>query len=65
MQEKRLGFIDSPLASADKLELQSLIPHLDSKDAAVSALIRSMQKINRKGCSTNKGFYDYKDNKKT
>ena len=61
---KRLGFIDSPLASADKLELQSLIPHLDSTDAAVSALIRSMQKINRKGCSTNKGFYDYKDNKK-
>ena len=61
---KRLGFAKSPLANADKLEIQSVIPHLDSKDSAVAALIRSMQKINRKGCSTNKGFYDYKDNNK-
>ena len=61
---KRLGFNISPLACADKIELQSIIPNLDSKDVAVAALIRSMQKLNRKGLTSEKGFYEYKDKKR-
>ena len=61
---KRLGFLTSPLATADKIELQSIISQLDSNDAPCAALIRSMQKNNRKGCSTNKGFYEYKEKNK-
>jgi len=61
---KRLGFLTSPLETADKIELQSIISQLDSNDAPCAALIRSMQKNNRKGCSTNKGFYEYKEKNK-
>tara|TARA_B110000196_G_scaffold319578_1_gene338058 strand:+ start:1445 stop:2962 length:1518 start_codon:yes stop_codon:yes gene_type:complete len=58
---KRLGFELGPLAMADKLEIQCVISQLDSIDASVAALIRSMQKNNRNGLSSNKGFYDYKE----
>jgi 3-hydroxyacyl-CoA dehydrogenase/enoyl-CoA hydratase/3-hydroxybutyryl-CoA epimerase len=60
---KRLGFKLGPLATADNREIQCIIAQLDSTDASVAALIRSMQKINRNGLSSNKGFYDYKDGK--
>jgi enoyl-CoA hydratase/carnithine racemase len=61
---KRLGFQFSPLETADKLGIQCVINQLDSTDASIASLIRSMQKINRNGLSSNKGFYDYKENKK-
>ena len=60
---KRLGFKLGPLATADNLEIQCIIAQLDSTDASVASLIRSMQKINRNGLSSNKGFYDYKEGK--
>jgi len=58
---KRLGFELGPLATADILEIQCIIAQLDSTDASIAALIRSMQKINRNGLSNKKGFYDYKE----
>ncbi len=61
---KRLDFKLGPLEFADKLEIQCIINQLDSTDASVASLIRSMQKINRCGLSSNKGFYDYKESKK-
>tara|TARA_B100000686_G_scaffold342430_1_gene421597 strand:- start:2127 stop:3626 length:1500 start_codon:yes stop_codon:yes gene_type:complete len=61
---KRIGFLNGPLASADKIELQSIISELDSKDAPVAALIRSMQKSDRNGYSKRKGFYNYEKDKK-
>lgn len=60
---KRLGFKLGPLETADYLEIQCVIAQLDSTDASVASLIRSMQKINRHGLSSNKGFYDYKEGK--
>ena len=61
---KRLDFNSGPLEIADKNEIQCVINQLDSSDAAVASLIRSMQKIDRNGLSHNKGFYDYKEGKK-
>ena len=58
---KRLDFELGPLAMADKIEIQSILPQLDSTDASVAALIRSMQKDKRNGLSSNKGFYDYEE----
>lgn len=58
---KRLDFKAGPLEIADSLEIQCVINQLDSTDAAVASLIRSMQKINRNGLSKNKGFYDYNE----
>ena len=57
---KRLDFNAGPLEIADSNEIQCVINQLDSSDAAVASLIRSMQKINRNGLSNDKGFYDYK-----
>ena len=61
---KRIGFLNGPLTTTDKIELQSVISELDSKDAPVAALIRSMQKLNRNGYSKRKGFYNYEGDKK-
>ena len=58
---KRLGFELGPLAMADKIEIQSILPQLDSIEAPVAALIRTMQKDKRNGLSSNKGFYDYEE----
>jgi len=58
---KRLGFELGPLATADNIEIQSILPQLDSIEAPVAALIRSMQKDNRNGLSSNKGFFDYEE----
>ncbi|MGY8975119.1 MAG: 3-hydroxyacyl-CoA dehydrogenase family protein [Alphaproteobacteria bacterium] len=58
---KRLGFELGPLATADNIEIQSILGQLDSIEAPVAALIRSMQKDNRNGLSSNKGFFDYEE----
>ena len=62
---KRLDFEAGPLKLADTLDIQCIINQLDSTDASAASLIRSMQKINRNGLSTNKGFYDYKEGGKS
>ena len=59
-----MDFKAGPLEIADKLNIQCIINQLDSTDASVASLIRSMQKINRNGLSSNKGFYDYKEGKR-